>query len=114
MLSRKKITAVSWLLGGIAVTCVSATHSYAAGPQGHCTRDSQGITCKYHHESSYTSEDGTYHLNQTQNCTTEDRERVETPQSGTGKPGTTRIGPSVGCSNNAPAPANFKAPHISR
>jgi hypothetical protein len=46
MFSRKKIAAVSGLVGGIAVTCVGFTQAYAASSSGGCTRDLLGtITC---------------------------------------------------------------------
>ena len=45
MFSRKKIAAVSGLVGGIALTCIGLTPAHAAGP-GTCTRDLLGgLTC---------------------------------------------------------------------
>ncbi|GHD99117.1 hypothetical protein [Streptomyces alanosinicus] len=46
MLSRKKIAAVSGLLGGLAVTCVGFAHASTAADPGGCKRDLQGgVTC---------------------------------------------------------------------
>lgn len=111
MSSRKKITAVSWILGGLAMACVGATQAYASAPQGGCSHDSQGNTvCSYKSESSSTSKDGTYHLQQKQDCTTVSRDRVDTPSSGVGRLGTTHVGPTVGCSNSAPLPKGYTLP----
>jgi hypothetical protein len=111
MFSRKKIAAISWFLGGAAVIGAGATQAYAAGPHGHCTRDSRGsVTCSYRSESTYTSRDGAYHVSQKRDCVTVSRSRVEMPESGVGRRGTTRIGPTVNCSNRVSAPRNFKLP----
>ncbi|OLZ65789.1 hypothetical protein AV521_30795 [Streptomyces sp. IMTB 2501] len=46
MLSRKKLAAVSGLVGGLAVTCTGLAQGYAAADPGVCTRDLQGnVTC---------------------------------------------------------------------
>jgi hypothetical protein len=46
MFSRKKIAAVSGLVGGIAVTCIGLTPAYAWGTPGTCTDDLMGnLTC---------------------------------------------------------------------
>ncbi|MER5545678.1 hypothetical protein ACWDBD_37880 [Streptomyces sp. NPDC001118] len=46
MLSRKKLVAVSGLVGGLAVTCTGLAQGYAAADPGICTRDIQGnVTC---------------------------------------------------------------------
>ncbi|MER6028347.1 hypothetical protein [Streptomyces sp. NPDC001851] len=46
MLSRKKIAAVSGLVGGLAVTCAGLAQPYAMAGPGVCTRDIQGnISC---------------------------------------------------------------------
>ncbi len=116
MFSRKKIAAVSLSLGSLAAVCVGATHAYA-GSHGQCTRDSRGnLACTYKSETNttYTTGDGTYHVSQKQDCTSVSRSRVETPESGTGKRGTTRIGPVMDCSNHAPAPKDFKLPGFLR
>jgi hypothetical protein len=111
MFSRKKIATISWFLGSTAVICVGTTHAYAGGTHGACTRDSQGsVTCTYRSATTYTSGDGTYHVDQKQDCTTVSRDRVEMPESGLGQRGKTLIGPTVDCSNHAPAPRDFKLP----
>ncbi|MFB7506516.1 hypothetical protein [Streptomyces broussonetiae] len=46
MFSRRKIAAVSGLVGGIAVACAGITQAHAAATPGNCTRDLLGtITC---------------------------------------------------------------------
>src|SRR5262245_38094184 len=46
MFSRKKIAAVSGLVGGIAVACVGLTPAHAAAGPGKCTNDVMGnLTC---------------------------------------------------------------------
>lgn len=115
MFSRKKIAAISWFLGGTVAICAGATHAYAGAPHGQCKRDSRGnVTCVYKSEATYTSGDGTYHVSQKQDCTTVSRDRLEMPESGLGQRGTTKIGPTVGCSNHAPVPKGFKLPGLLR
>lgn len=115
MFNQKKSAAIAWLVGGISMTCVGIGHAVAAGAAPQCTIDAQGNeVCVTKSQSSYTSEDGSYHLSQSQDCTTVERPAAQTPQVSVGQPGTTRIGPVVSCSNNAPAPQGFKAPDISR
>jgi hypothetical protein len=114
MLTTKKIVTVSWILGGLSMAGVGIGHAYASAPMD-CTRDAQGgVTCVSKTEKNYTTADGSYHLEQSQECTHDGRDVVNTPQTGTGLPGTTKIGPVVGCSNTAPAPEGFTAPDISR
>ncbi len=114
MFSQKKIAAVSLLLGGLAVTGLGTTYAYADGAGLTCTHDAKGNTsCSQKTESTYTTKDGTLHVQQKQDCTSDSRERVDTPQSTLGGVvGTTHIGPTVKCSNNAPAPKGFKMPAI--
>lgn len=113
MFSRKKITAVSWLVGGLAVTGLGIGHAYATGPSGDCTRDAEGnVTCSYHSETTYTSGDGTYHVDQKQGCTSVTPAQVNPPESDAGQNGTTQTTPVVNCSNTAPAPTDFRAPDV--
>ena len=113
MFSRKKITAVSWLVGGLAATGAGIGHAYAAGPSGDCTRDDAGyVTCRHHSETSYTSGDGTYHVDQKQDCTTVSPAQVNLPESGAEQSGTKQTGTVVNCSNTAPAPSDFRAPDV--
>ncbi|MEW2626051.1 hypothetical protein [Streptomyces sp. NPDC048106] len=115
MFEMKKMTTVSWVLGGLLVAGAGIGHAYASGPSGECTRDEQGsVVCVHKTEHVYTSEDGTHHVEQRQECTTVSHDVVQTPQSGVGQQGTTHIGPSVSCSSNVPAPKGFKAPVFSR
>lgn len=115
MFSQKKLATISLLLGGLSAVGLGIGHADAAAPSGNCTRDAQGnVTCVSKSESTYVSEDGRYHVQQTQECSTVSREEVNTPQTGVGQKGTTQIGASVSCSNNAPAPEGFKAPDVSR
>ncbi|WP_052398041.1 hypothetical protein [Streptomyces sp. NRRL F-5123] len=110
----KKSAAIAWLVGGISLACAGVGHAVAAGAPTSCSYDSEGNkTCVTKSESSYTSEDGHYHLQQQQDCTTVSRPVMRTPQLGVGQQGTTRVGAVVGCSNSAPAPEGFKAPDFS-
>lgn len=110
MFSQKKIAVASMLMGGLALTGFGAAQAYAGGSD-QCTRDAQAnLVCTHKSETRYTSKDGTYHLQQKQDCTTVSRERVEQPEVSTGQRGTTKIGPTVSCSNTAPAPEGFVAP----
>jgi hypothetical protein len=46
MLNRKRIAALSVLVGGLAVTCAGTTQAYAGGGPGACTPDVLGnLTC---------------------------------------------------------------------
>ena len=113
--TKKKIATVTWILGGLSVTGVGIGHAYATAPAGNCTHDAKGnVTCVSTTEKSYTTPDGTYHVQQSQECSTESRQVLRTPESAVGQPGTTQIGAVVGCSNSAPAPEGFQAPVISR
>ncbi|MFE9724128.1 hypothetical protein ACFYQ5_11185 [Streptomyces sp. NPDC005794] len=115
MSSRKKIAVASMLMGGLALAGLGVTQAYAGGPQGDCSRDAHGnVVCVQKSETSYTSEDGTYHLHQKSNCTTVTRETVQQPGFTVGQSGTTNTGPSVNCTNSAPAPEGFVAPAVGR
>lgn len=115
MFDHKKAAAVAWLVGGLSMTCVGIGQAVAAGSAANCTYDAQGNkTCVTKSSNSYTSDDGRYHLDQSQDCTTVSRPQAQAPQVSLGQPGTTRVGAVVGCSNNAPAPEGFKAPDISK
>ncbi|MEU6772670.1 hypothetical protein [Streptomyces sp. NPDC046759] len=46
MFCKKKIAAVSGLIGGLVVTCAGVAQAHPAGVQGGCTRDLLGnVTC---------------------------------------------------------------------
>ncbi|MDQ0811758.1 hypothetical protein QFZ63_003472 [Streptomyces sp. B3I7] len=103
MTSRNKIAVVSWVVGGIAMTCAGVAHAQASA--GECTSDARGnVTCVNKGENSYTSEDGTVHVHQAWDCATVSKNRLEQPQTGVGLQGTqsTEVGNSVKCSNSAP------------
>lgn len=113
MFSRKKTAVASMLMGGLALAGLGITQAYAGGVQGDCSQDAYGNrVCVQKSETSYTSEDGTYHLHQKQDCTTVTRPTVQQPSVGVGQQGTTEVGPTVDCSNSAPAPEGFVAPVI--
>jgi hypothetical protein len=115
MFDHKKAVAVAWLVGSLSMTCVGISQAVAAGPDTHCSYDAQGNqTCVTKSNSSYTSDDGRYHVDQAQDCTTVSRPQAQAPQVSLGQPGTTQVGAVVGCSNNAPAPKGFKAPDTSQ
>ncbi|MFD4035190.1 hypothetical protein ACFWVP_32925 [Streptomyces sp. NPDC058637] len=115
MFSGKKIAVASMLMGGLALTGLGVTQAYAGGAQGDCSQDAYGnLVCVQKSETSYTSEDGTYHVHQKQDCKTVTRPAVPQPSVGVGKQGTTDVGPTVNCSNSAPAPEGFVAPTIGR
>jgi hypothetical protein len=114
MLSRKKIAAVTGLLGGIALTCAGVVQAYG-DTKDECTRDAQGnVSCVrvQKSETVYRTEDGTVHIRQSQNCSTNSRSRVVRNNSGSGQPQVTRVGPRVGCNVSTSAPKGFVAPHI--
>ncbi|MEV6792619.1 hypothetical protein AB0M87_11565 [Streptomyces sp. NPDC051320] len=115
MFSRKKLAVASMLMGGLALSGLGVAQANAEGPRVHCAYDAQAnLVCSRKSDTTYTSEDGTYHLQQTQDCTTVSPVPGEQPQRSVsmGKPGTTKVGARVGCSNNAPAPAGFVAPSV--
>jgi hypothetical protein len=95
MFSRKKIAAVSGLLGGLALTCTGVAQVHAAVGPGTCSVDAQGnITC-VQRISGEKAEDGGFVLRQAQGCV------PMKPFSLPGIPllnnGSTRIGPEVTC-----------------
>ncbi|MFG2136894.1 hypothetical protein [Streptomyces sp. NPDC048650] len=109
MFSRKKIAAVSGLLGGLAMmTCAGATQAFAVGSTGTCAPDSQGNISCMQGNTGYSSDDGRYVVNQTQNCL--GTKPVSLPAGGLLNPGTTQIGPALNCSNTAPTPQGFRSP----
>jgi hypothetical protein len=116
MLSRKKIAAVTGLLGGLALACVGVAQAYDGATTRECTTDSQGtVSCVHVQKSdtSYTSEDGTTHVSQSQNCSVRSKSRVERPEGSTGQQGTTEVGSRISCGNKAGAPKGIVMPHIS-
>ncbi|MGW1378203.1 hypothetical protein ACWD6P_28575 [Streptomyces sp. NPDC002446] len=102
MFSRKKIAAVSALLGGLALTFAGAHQAYAEGPLGNCVRDITGNLSCVQKNTGYTSADGRYSLKQSQDCLT--AQPLTWPAQGLLNTGNSRVGPNVTCSNTAPAP----------
>ncbi|NUP36387.1 MAG: hypothetical protein HOY76_05040 [Streptomyces sp.] len=118
MFSQKKLATASLILGGLSMAGIGMSHAYAAGPSNGCSRDAQGnVTCVHKTEKTFTTSDGTVHVQQAQECSSASREVVDTPQTVVGQVGqlgTTRIGPVVNCSEHAPAPQGFQAPVVPR
>ena len=105
MLSRKKIAAVSGLLGGLAVTCAGVAQAYAAAGPGICTRDTHGnVTCIQRVEGEI-SEDG--FIPRQENCLP--TQPLTLPAAlGNGK---VRIGPEVTC-GGVPADKGVELPSL--
>ncbi|MFG2136892.1 hypothetical protein [Streptomyces sp. NPDC048650] len=114
MFSRKKIAAVSGLLGGLAMmTCVGATEANAGGHAGGCRQSHLGNTvCIHKSDTVYKSKNGMYVIKQKRDCSAATRQRVVWPEAGLLNNGSTRIGPVVNCSNRAHLPKGFKPPRI--
>ncbi|MEV8568514.1 hypothetical protein AB0436_23525 [Streptomyces sp. NPDC051322] len=117
MFSGKKLAVASMLMGGLALSGLGAAQAHAEGPRVHCAFDAQAnLVCSRKSSTTYTSDDGTYHLQQTQDCSTVAPLPGDQPRRvvAVGRPGTTKVGATVGCSNNAPAPDGFVAPSVPR
>lgn len=113
MFSGKTIAAAAALVSGLAVTSVGATQAYAEGASSHCAQSALGnSTCIDKRQHVYTTKDGRYVVKQRKNCSSAGRHHVLWPESGLLNKGVTRVGPAVDCSNRAPAPKNFKLPHL--
>ncbi|MFF4603899.1 hypothetical protein ACFY12_14350 [Streptomyces sp. NPDC001339] len=108
MFSRKKITVVSLLVGGLALTCAGAPQAYAAGIAGHCTHDAQGNrTCIYRLETIHTTKDGKRTVQHTQGCSSTSRNIVAWPSISVlsnQPPQHRRVGPVMNCSSSAAPP----------
>ncbi|WP_326787261.1 hypothetical protein [Streptomyces sp. NBC_00151] len=99
MFSRKKIAALSGLIGGLAVTSMGITHAHAAGDPASCTRNPQGdVICVQHIEGETAGRDAIPHQ---ETCMPVQSVTLPAP---TGN-GTTQLGPRVTCS-----PATSGAP----
>jgi hypothetical protein len=102
MTSRNKIAVISWVIGGLAMTCVGAAQAHG-GTTDECTTDAQGnVVCVKKTENEWTSPDGKLHVHQTQDCTTVSKNRLDQPAVAVGQQGVTHIGASVDCSTTAP------------
>ncbi|MGV9559902.1 hypothetical protein [Streptomyces sp. NPDC003401] len=102
MFSRKKIAALSALIGGLAAASTGVTPAHAAGDPSNCTRDLQGNTTCVQHVKGEIPENGT--IPHQESCLP--TSRVTLPAGIDG--GTTRIGPQVTCSPGAPERADGK------
>ncbi|MFJ9420211.1 hypothetical protein ACIRPT_39585 [Streptomyces sp. NPDC101227] len=115
MFSRKKIAAVSGLLGGLAMTCAGVTQAYAGGSVSDCARSALGNrVCIHKGQHVYKSKNGSYVIKQSKDCTTISRQRLLWPEDAllNGARQSTKIGPAVSCSNRVHLPKHFKLPHI--
>jgi hypothetical protein len=105
MFSRKRIAALSGLIGGLALTSMGITHAHAAGGPTNCTRSPQGdVTCVQHIEGG-SAEHGAIPHQET--CMPV---QAVTVPAATGN-GTTQLGPQVTCSpttSGAPRPIDGK------
>ncbi|MFE1288561.1 hypothetical protein [Streptomyces sp. NPDC058751] len=92
MFSRKKIAALSGLIGGLAVASTGLTYAHAAAGPGTCTRNAQGDVICVQHIQGKSAERGLIPHQET--CLPV--QRVTLPAAmGTGS---TQIGPQVTCS----------------
>ncbi|MFI1762311.1 hypothetical protein ACH41H_09730 [Streptomyces sp. NPDC020800] len=107
MFSRKKIAAVSGLLGGLAVTCTGVAQVHAAGGPGSCTRDIQGnVTCVQRIEGELP-EDGV--MTRQDNCLPTQPLTIPAALGN----GQMRIGPEITCSSASPGTdRDFDLPHV--
>ncbi|ARF55388.1 hypothetical protein [Streptomyces gilvosporeus] len=112
MFSRKKIAAVSALLGGLAMTGAGATQAFAGGPEGDCKHSALGAdTCIQNRQTIHTKH-GDFVVQQKKDCSTASKRREVWPELGLLDNGATRVGPAMDCTNRAPLPKGFRAPHI--
>ncbi|MFF9085563.1 hypothetical protein ACF1BE_03885 [Streptomyces sp. NPDC014991] len=111
MFSPQKIATVSGLVGSLAIICLGGAHAYAEGKPDDCKTSEQGTVC-VHKSETYTDQDGTHVIKQTQDCSTTDRPSVVDPENGLVGGGSTHVGPVVDCSNKAELPKGFKKPQI--
>ncbi|MGW1373320.1 hypothetical protein ACWD6P_03445 [Streptomyces sp. NPDC002446] len=111
MFSRKRIAAISALLGGLAVTCAGANQAYAAGSPSDCTRTAPGsIVCVHKSQTVHTTKDGKHIVKETQHCDSTSRNIMVLPRIGLLSQGTqhTRVGSVVNCSPKAPPQKELK------
>ncbi|MDO0927939.1 hypothetical protein QQY24_21950 [Streptomyces sp. TG1A-8] len=95
MFNRKKIAAVSALVGGLAAVGAGVTQAYAAAGPGTCTRDLEGnVTCAQRIEGE-VPEGGVVPHQET--CRPVRPATLPASLGG----GTTRFGPRVTCSSTA-------------
>jgi hypothetical protein len=116
MFSRKKIAAVSGLVGSIAVLYVGGAQAYADDSSGDCKTTAAGeTTCVHTSEVVHKNKRGTFVVKQDQKCSTTYRPQlVLADDEMLTRPGTTEVGPKVECSNTTPVPKGVKPPHVER
>jgi hypothetical protein len=100
MFSRKKIAAVTALLGGLAVTGAVAPQAYAAEASRLCASSVQGSAMCPPGGADPANEESSYRISQVQSCMPTNP--LEVPVRGLLNPGSTKLGPSIHCSNQAP------------
>jgi len=99
MFSRKKIAAVSGILGGLVVTCTGGAQAYAADTPASCGLDNQGtITCVQRVVGQTPEGDG-FIVRQSQSCVPV--QPLTLPVIPLINSGRTRIGPEVTCAPNS-------------
>ena len=97
MLDSKKMAAVSGILGGLALLGAGVAQAQGPAAENGCQQDSTATSCVYRSEHRYATPDGGYVLEQSQDCTVyQDNRMSPTPAEGT------RQGATVNCSNSAP------------
>ncbi|MFF4254095.1 hypothetical protein ACFY1L_23105 [Streptomyces sp. NPDC001663] len=116
MFSRQKIATVSGLIGSLAVIYVgAAVQAHADGNPGNCKTNAQGeTTCIKKSETVRKDKGGTYVVKQTQDCSTTYRPHLVLPEDGWLNNGSSKVGPTVDCSNTSPLPKGFKRPTFKR
>ncbi|MEU9118650.1 hypothetical protein AB0C96_02105 [Streptomyces sp. NPDC048506] len=106
MFSRRKITTVSALLGGLAAAFLAAPQAYAAPASHGCRHDDRSSTiCIRESETVYASKDGRHTLRQRQHCSSYSRNIVVFPRVrllSNQRHDHTHIGSVISCSNKAP------------
>ncbi|KIZ18863.1 hypothetical protein [Streptomyces natalensis] len=112
MFSRKKIAAVSALLGGLAITGAGTPQAFAGGSAGDCNRSVMGAdTCIQNRQTVHTKH-GNYVVKQKKDCSSASKRREVWPELGLLNNGSTKVGPAMDCTNRAPLPKGFRPPHI--
>ncbi|MER5200016.1 hypothetical protein ACWD3J_41700 [Streptomyces sp. NPDC002755] len=92
MFSKKKITALSGLIGGLAVASTGMAHAHVAADQGSCTRTPQGDVICVQHIEGKSPEGGAIPHQET--CLPVQSVTLPAAMGN----GTTQLGPKVTCS----------------
>ncbi|MQY32406.1 hypothetical protein SRB17_03540 [Streptomyces sp. RB17] len=112
MFTRQKIATLSGLVGSLAVVCAGAAVAHADGPRGDCRSTATGDTVCVRKSETRTDDHGRHAIRQTQDCSTIDRSRVVFPDDDLLDGGTTKVGPTVDCSNHVKLPKGFQKPRF--